>query len=266
VGHAGPVEALVMGDWHQRFNDAQVREATFGKGGIVPVLRPKVIVWHDVFDGFARNPHDWRDPVRTYVKHNQGYGNVKAELLETYDAIDALTPKGTINVFPFSNHHDFLNRWVKRVDPRLDPENAIFWAESYAAMLKAARMTDNGVKEIDLFEYWARKHLATYKRSRFLGPDDSFQVLGVELGMHGHLGANGAEGELRSFAKFGSRSITGHAHSPGIVDGAYRVGTSSRLRVDYNRGPSSWLQTHALIYRNGKRTLINIIDGNWRAK
>lgn len=266
VGHAGPIEALVMGDWHQRFNDEKVRGATFGKDGIVPVLKPKVIVWHDVFDGFARNPHDWRDPVRTYVKHNQGFGNVKGELLETYDAVDSLTPKGTLNVFPFSNHHDFLNRWVKRVDPRLDPENAIFWAESYAAMLKAARMTDNGVKEIDLFEYWARQYLTTYKRSKFLGPDDSFPVLDVELGMHGHLGANGADGELRSFAKFGSRSITGHSHSPGIVDGAYRVGTSSRLRVDYNRGPSSWLQTHALVYRNGKRTLVNIIDGNWRAK
>lgn len=257
--------ALVMGDWHERFNDPAVRAATFNLNGIVPTLKPEILVWHDVFDGFARNPHDWRDPVRAYVKHKTRLGNVASELKQTFDAVDMLTPGTVQNVFPFSNHNDFLNRWVKNTDPRSDPENAIFWAQSYVAMLNEAGWTKNGVKEVDLFEYWARSWLKSYKRSKFLAPDDSFRVKGIELGMHGHLGANGARGELNSFAKLGVKSITGHSHSPGIRDGAYRVGTSGLLRVDYNRGPSSWLQTHAVVYANGKRSLINIIDGEWRA-
>lgn len=258
--------ALVMGDWHQRFNDPAVREATFGKGGIVDTLKPKTVVWHDVFDGFSRNPHDWRDPVRNYVKQKYTLGNVGSELKQTYDAIDAVTSKERVNVFTFSNHNDFLNRWVKRVrGAPMDPENELFWAESYKQMLAAAEWTKNGVKEIDLFEYWARAWLKSYKQGVFLGPDDSYTVKGIELAMHGHLGANGAEGSLQSFAKIGVKSITGHSHSPGIRDGAYRTGTSGFLRVDYNRGLSSWLQTHAVVYANGKRALINIIDGKWRA-
>ena len=49
------------------------------------------------------------------------------------------------------------------------------------------------------------------------------------------------------------------------MDGVYQVGTSSRLKLEYNSGPSSWLHTHCCIYPNGKRTLITIIDGQWRA-
>lgn len=29
-------------------------------------------------------------------------------------------------------------------------------------------------------------------------------------------------------------------------------------------GASSWLNTHCLLYANGKRSLINVIDGEWR--
>jgi hypothetical protein len=82
--------------------------------------------------------------------------------------------------------------------------------------------------------------------------------------MHGHLGANGARGGLRGFSKLGVKTIVGHSHTPGIIEGAYQVGTSSHLKLEYNDGPSSWLNTHALVYPNGKRTLINIIKGKWR--
>jgi hypothetical protein len=89
-------------------------------------------------------------------------------------------------------------------------------------------------------------------------------VEGIECGLHGHYGANGGKGGLKSFARIGVKTITAHAHTPGIEEGAYRVGTSTKLTRGYTHGPSSWLQTHCLIYPNGKRTLINIIDGKWR--
>lgn len=62
--------------------------------------------------------------------------------------------------------------------------------------------------------------------------------------------------------KTGLVSVTGN--SPGIQDGCYQVGTSA-LKMGYAAGaPSSWLSTHCIIYENGKRTLINVIDGKWR--
>lgn len=82
--------------------------------------------------------------------------------------------------------------------------------------------------------------------------------------MHGHLGPNGSRGSLRSLSVIGSRFIIGHSHSPGIYEGGYQVGTSSVLRMEYNGGPSSWMQSHAALYENGKRQLIHVIDGHWR--
>jgi hypothetical protein len=90
-------------------------------------------------------------------------------------------------------------------------------------------------------------------------------IEGIEIGYHGDRGPNGARGSRNAFSKIGVKTVIGHSHSPGIRDGAYQTGTSSRLKLEYNSGPS-WLHTHCVIYPNGKRSLINIIDGKWRAK
>jgi hypothetical protein len=83
--------------------------------------------------------------------------------------------------------------------------------------------------------------------------------------MHGDKGPNGARGSLKNLRGVGVKSIIGHSHSPGISEGCYQVGTSSCLRLDYNAGPSGWLNTHCVLYANGKRSLINIIGNEgWR--
>jgi hypothetical protein len=61
------------------------------------------------------------------------------------------------------------------------------------------------------------------------------------------------------------KSITGHKHSPGIFRDAFVVGTSTVLNLDYAAGaPSSWMNTHAVLYPNGKAQLINIIEGDFK--
>ena len=83
------------------------------------------------------------------------------------------------------------------------------------------------------------------------------------MSYHGDQGINGARGSAVSFTQIGTKSIIGHSHSPCINKGVYQVGTSSRLKLEYTHGASSWLNTHCIIYANGKRTLINVIDGEW---
>jgi hypothetical protein len=257
--------ALVMGDTHVKFVDPQVQEATFGKKGIIARLKPKVLVWHDVFDCYAGSHHDRDKAIINYVKHHTGNGNVERELREAIAFMDDNTPADTTNVVVPSNHpNEHLWRWVNETDPRRDPENAIFWAQSYVAMCQLSKMGDGGVASIDIFTYWG-KQLLKHKDTVFLHTDESYLLHGVELGIHGHIGANGARGSRKAFGKIGVKTIIGHAHSPGVKDGVYQVGTSSRLRLSYTRGPSSWLHTHCILYPNGKRTLINIIEGKYTA-
>lgn len=262
----GQISALVMGDSHIEFIDPLVAGATFGRNGILATLRPKNLVWHDVNDFYARAHHDRDDTFINYAKHHFGRNNVERELDAAFKFIDRHTPLKTTSIIVRSNHsHDFLERWVKEANPKLDPENAVFWARTFEAMCLGSEMSENGAKTIDPFKFWAERKMTTFKRARFLTDDESCVIEGIEVGLHGHRGINGSRGTRAQFGRIGVKTIIGHSHSPGIYDGTYQVGTSSLLRLAYNHGPSSWLNTHAIIYPNGKRTLISVIDGRWKA-
>ena len=91
-----------------------------------------------------------------------------------------------------------------------------------------------------------------YPKFITLGRNDSYKVKNWELGQHGDVGSNGSRGSLQQFRKLNTKIVVGHYHSPGRKDGALAVGTSTKLRVGYNNGPSSWLQTHVIIHNDGR--------------
>ncbi len=255
--------ALVMGDSHVEFIDPSVVSATFGPQGIVKVLRPKVLVWHDTHDFYARNHHHNGRVFTTYAKYRSDMDNVERLLDSTFAFIDQHAPRDTTNVFVASNHTEALARWVAETDPKADPKNILFWAHTFLAMLSDTRMTNGGTVTLDPFEYWARHKLRCYENSIFLVRDQSYRICNIEVGFHGDQGLNGAKGNVRGFTKIGTKSVIGHHHSPAIQAGVYCVGTSSRLHLEYNHGPSSWAHTHCIIYPNGKRTLVTVVNGKW---
>ena len=93
---------------------------------------------------------------------------------------------------------------------------------------------------------------------------DSFVLDGVELGHHGHRGTNGAHGSAAGFARLGRKMSIGDKHSPQILDGVFVAGVME-LQHGYNKGPSGWGVTHIIQYPNGKRTLVTLQNGKWRA-
>lgn len=262
---AAAVDAIVLGDEHEEFVDPAVVEAVYGKGGMIDTLRPRYVVHHDVHDFYARNHHHRGEVFVNFAKHHAGADNVEVALAKTFAYIDRYTRPWVTNIFVPSNHPDALARWVKEADPKSDPENAIFWAKTFVAMCEGAKLTEHGAGTIDPFRYWGERMLKTAGQARFLRRDESFVVNGIELGMHGDRGPNGSRGSRGAFGRIGVKSVVGHAHSPGIKDGCYQTGTMSRLRLEYNSGPSSWLQTMCLVYANGKRSLANVIEGEWSA-
>lgn len=259
---APPAAALVLGDSHVRVTDPGVDAATYGKGGLVDTLDPELLVFHDVFDGETVNPHEIGDPFIAEAKRRGRRQDVKAEVQQVVEFINTRA-KGRSAVIVDSNHHDFLRRWIVSNDWKRDIKNAPFYLETALAMLASARMGPGGAEYDDPFQYWIRK-LGAGSNVRCLKADESLKVQGVECGMHGHLGPNGARGSLKNLARIGTKAITGHSHQPGIEEGHYQVGTSTPRRLSYQRGPGSSLQTHAVIYATGKRALLTVVDGAWR--
>jgi len=65
----------------------------------------------------------------------------------------------------------------------------------------------------------------------------------------------------------GQVSLTGNCHTPEILRSAWRVGTLSILNPDYTKGaPSSWFHCNAVLYPNGMRQLINIINNGYKLR
>lgn len=263
VSKAPPAAGLVLGDTHARLTSLSVDKATFGPGGIVETLDPETVVFHDLFDGVSVNPHHTGNPFIAAAKAGAKLGDVRAEVEHAVEFVRARCV-GRKAVIVASNHDDFLSRWLMSTDWRHSPGNAKFYLETAQALLASARMGPGGAEYSDPFAHWVNK-LKGNSRIRCLGRDERFAIKGNECSLHGHRGPNGAKSTMKNLARIGAKVVSGHGHTPGIEEGHYRVGTSTELKLEYTAGsPSSWLNTHCVIYASGKRALITIVDGEWR--
>lgn len=261
VTDAPPALALVLGDTHVKMTSKHVEKATFGPSGIVDVLNPETLVWHDVLDGYSVNPHHIGNPFVAQAKWASNYGNVKAEVDETIDYVVEKS-KGRKSVIVPSNHDNFLSRWVISSDWKQQPANAKFYLQTALAMLESTKMGEGGAEYEDPFRYWVQQR--KLPNVKVLKKKESCVIGGVEVGSHGDKGPNGARGTMKNLARLGSKLTTGHDHAGGIEEGHYKVGTSTNLDLEYTDGPSSWQNMHCGIYANGKRVLLVMIGEEWR--
>lgn len=243
--------AIVTGDWHAGYTDPLVKKATIE---MAKYLKPDYLFMHDLFDGISVN-HHINHKYLTKAMLN-GQNSLDAELSMCADELKELSLLAKKNIVVVkSNHDEFLDRWLDEGYYLKDTTNHIIGLELALAKAKGS----------DPLEYGIRKY-NDVKNAIFLGSDDSFRITAksIECGQHGHLGPNGSRGSAASIEKAYGQSVTGHAHSPEILRGATVVGTSSYLKLNYNKGPSSWMQGHCVIYESGQRQSIHIFKGKWR--
>jgi hypothetical protein len=258
-------EALIPGDEHAAFIDPTVVEATYtGRNSMAKKGRPHVIVRHDLLDAYSVSHHHLGDNITMTNKANSGWGNLEEELNSTIDFLNKTTPKGALNLIVASNHNDHLTQWLAKGEKAVTPENALLYHQLMVGILESAEKTTTGVKFVNPFEAYSAGKIKV--QAEFLGSDDGYLIKDIDVSMHGHRGPNGSRGSARNLANIGVRSVIGHSHSPNIFRGVHQVGTSSRLNLEYASGPSSWLHCHCVIHSNGKRQLVPIIDGDWRAR
>ena len=262
VGDAEPALALVFGDTHRAVMCPTVEKVTFGKGGMVDALDPQHLVFHDLHDGISTNHHEKRNPFHQIGKRVEDFHLVEKEVREDVEWLKKVCKKRKTIIVP-SNHDDFLERWLREQDWRHDPENAEFYLETALHMVRTIKAGSGPYPESPHpFTYWVDR-LKGKAPITCLQRDESFSLGGIELSLHGDMGPNGARGTRENLRRIGVKTIVGHSHSPGIEEGCYQAGTSTGLRLNYNLGPSSWLNAHVILYANGKRAILPVIDGHW---
>lgn len=262
------VNTIVWGDIHDAEMEPWVRELGWGPGGMLDTLRPKHQVHHDIFSMRSRGHHEAQDFHATYRKMVEGSDSVEAEVascagFERY----AARPWCETVVVP-SNHDRHLTRWLNEEDPRKDPKNARYHAELQSSLLAALDRQDPSFNV--LAHALARAGLPP--NIRFLEEDESFVICkgseverdGIECGLHGDRGPNGARGSSRNLAKLGRAVIKGHDHTATIRDNVYSVGACS-MEFPYMVGPTAHSITHCVVFENGARQLVTMWKGQWRA-
>lgn len=258
--------ALSQGDSHVRFVDPNVIKATFdNEDSLVRLIRPKYIVWHDLLDQHSRNHHhrlnnDW---ITELAKQKAGIESLREEIEEAVKFVNEKTPRDSHSVIVSSNHDRAVSRWLLETDFRKDPINAEFYLELALMIAKTAHRTSGGVAYDDAFILYARNKKLAGENVRFLKEGESFLLHGVQYGLHGDKGPNGARGTTKNLSAIGVKATKGHSHTAEIIDGCYSSGTSTP-RLEYEGGgPSSHTNSHVVQYANGKRTIIFIINGNY---
>lgn len=245
--------ALVLGDWHAGSTDPMVRKCS---EEMMNQLKPKAVVLHDAFDGLSINHHEEDNKLSKAVRFKQGLPSLQKEL--DILASDLVWFKNRCQevVVVKSNHDEFLSKhYLQKAKYAEDPQN------HYESLDLAKAMMDGK----DPLQFAIAQRYPALKL-RWLKRDEDYKIADIQLGAHGDKGPNGSKGSLKNIEKAYGNSVTGHSHTPGILRGAWAVGTSSLLKLSYNEGPSSWLHTHCLVYDDGSRQLINMVRGKWKMK
>lgn len=261
------VEAINWGDIHAELLDPVVADVSWRllDSSMLDTLKPKYQFVHDLTDFHARNHHNIGNPHALAERYYNGTSSVQDGMRKSGDLLGELSRAWSTTVVVESNHDQAFRRWLAEANIYMDIENAEYFHRCNAEVFKQIREG----KKPQIFEYAIRQEVPLLQNTMFLPEDESFVICGdengIECGMHGHRGPNGARGNPNSLRKLGRKANIGHTHSAGIIDGVYVAGISCKEDLGYNVGPSSWSHSHIVTYPNGKRTIITIDKGKWRA-
>jgi hypothetical protein len=246
--------AFVLGDWHSGETDPVVAAAW---KDLCAIVQPDYIVIHDGFNGLAINHHEQSDTIKRAQRSISDQLDLESELrgyARDLDVLSSLVRKRVVVVK--SNHDDFLYTYLKKGLYIEDPQNHYFSLDIAKAAIRGEDPVQFAIEKV--------VGVQDTSKIKWLKRNEDFKVAKIQLGAHGDKGPNGSRGTLALMEQSFRASVTGHSHVPQILRGAWSVGTSSYLQLDYNEdSPSSWMNTSCIVYPNGQRQLINCVFGKY---
>ena len=122
---------LVLGDLHF---GSEKKDSISKSMAHIRSYKPQSVCLHDVFDGYSINHHEKNSPFTLMEKEKRGQLSLEGELDYAVEALDNLTQefrKDTEFVLVYSNHDDFLDRYLDSNDWRKNPNKSIYLELAY---------------------------------------------------------------------------------------------------------------------------------------
>jgi len=243
------IASLIMGDIHVGDHDKQVIDSTLNV--LCKKLHPDNIVMHDIFNGHSISHHELNDIFLQYQRDVDGTNSLQREFDEMLVWLEQFKKHNVVIVK--SNHDDVVDKWLRHSDAK-----HIKASKNYLLFTELSSIIMQNKAPKGIVPYIINQK---FPKIKCLGRDDSFRVKEFELGVHGDIGASGSRGSIGQYRRLNTKIVTGHSHQPVRLDGSLSVGTSTKLRVNYNKGQSAWLNSHVIIHEDGKAQHINFIKG-----
>ncbi|MEX0842496.1 MAG: hypothetical protein WD039_09465, partial [Xanthobacteraceae bacterium] len=270
------VAAITWGDIHRSILDPAVALAAWGMDAatlmpasaesMIDVLRPFDQFFHDLFHGESISHWQADKPHERYPLMLAGRLDAAAEVAACARFLRAADRPWCRAHVVESNHDDWIRRWLQRANPHEDLINCEAYHRWNLAALQAAR---RGELTFSIFRHALREaDPHSLEGINFIPIGASFEICrdrgGIECGLHGHLGPNGARGSTNNLARVAIKINKGHDHNAGIVDGVFSSGACGFDR-NMIKGPSTFSPSHTITYPNAKRTIVTMQGEAWRA-
>ena len=244
---------LVNGDAHAGAHDNELYKFIISNFVISDYV--DMIVLHDICDSASCNHHEVNDTITKVSRTQDNSCKLQQDINNVVRYLNELTAYGKQVVVVNSNHDNFIERSIRALSVVTDKDYPNMQLH-LGAWLYLSRN-----KNANILEYLVTNNIEL-KLERpdlitWLGDSVSYKVHGVELGMHGHQGANGAKGSLTTTSRYVGKAVIGHSHSSAIKGKTFQVGTTSEMDMGYNKGLSSWTRTCCLVHADGTMQLID---------
>jgi hypothetical protein len=253
-GKKTPIRAscIIYGDLHSQETDWDAIRA-FEK--LQKIVKADKCVLHDSFSGISVNHHDDDNIIRKAQKALDGRLCLRDELDNFVRDLNYFGDLYNEVLIAKGNHDLFLEKYLQEAKYAKEPHNHLI----------GLQLATEFVQKRDPLRWYAEQRLKKPNKFKWLTENDETKIEGFLVSLHGHKGGNGKRNPpIESLEIVWEKIILAHLHTPEIVRKAVRVGTCSRLSLDYNEGASSWMHTSCVLYPGGSFQLINIVNGKFQ--
>ena len=242
---------FVIGDLHAPKQNNELLDANIK---LLEELHCDTVVLHDSVNMAYISHHNADKAITKAQMAENGEADVLDEIKVFTQILDKLDNVEGLHkiIIPYSNHPAHFERFIQDIG-RMSKDSI----NLRTSLLVALAMLDNRIVLQYLTEDLAGYHS---DKLEWLREDEGKEIYGVQVGLHGSEKVNGGKMTSTSTNNAFPKTVIAHKHSAGIDGDTITVGIACEKEQGYNHGLSSWTESSAIIYPNGKVQLLTFVD------
>lgn len=242
---------FVIGDLHAPNQNDELLEANIK--AIKEYHCNRVVLHDSVNMAYVSHHNADKAIVRAQLAEN-GRANILTEIEVFANILDKLVslPEVYEIVIPYSNHPEHLEQCIQDIG-RMTKDDI-----NLRTLLQCALAMLDGRNVLQ----YLTEDMVGYQNDKidWVKKDEGREAFGVQVGLHGSEKVNGGRLTPTSTNNAFPKTVLAHRHSAGIDGDTITVGIACEKEQGYNHGLSSWTESSAIIYPNGKVQLLTFVN------